>query len=121
MSVRAGYAMQKVHLGFFDAKDRAEIEAKAHEGYERYFNRVRKTIPPERRLEYKLGDGWEPLCAFLGKEVPDVPFPRLDDREAHSKCTTERSCKVLVDSAKKAAPWALVAAAISAAIRYIKG
>lgn len=38
MGVRAGYAMRKVHMGFFDAKDRTEIEAKAREGYERYIS-----------------------------------------------------------------------------------
>ncbi|HYK85498.1 MAG TPA: sulfotransferase, partial [Ktedonobacteraceae bacterium] len=28
-------------------------------------------------------EGWEPLCAFLGVEVPkDKPFPHLNDRES---------------------------------------
>jgi len=30
-------------------------------------------------LEWDPRDGWGPLCAFLGKEVPEVPFPRVDD------------------------------------------
>ncbi|KAI6090408.1 hypothetical protein F4821DRAFT_268004 [Hypoxylon rubiginosum] len=33
-------------------------------------------------LEYKPGDGWAPLCAFLGvkeEDVPTEPFPRSDD------------------------------------------
>lgn len=25
------------------------------------------------------GDGWEPLCAFLGRPVPDEPFPRENE------------------------------------------
>lgn len=29
-----------------------------------------------RLLEWAVEDGWEPLCAFLGKQVPDVPFPK---------------------------------------------
>ena len=40
-------------------------------------------VPIERKLEFRLGDGWEPLCKFLGVEVPDVPFPRVNDREEH--------------------------------------
>ena len=29
-----------------------------------------------RRLGiHEAGDGWEPLCAFLGKPVPDQPYP----------------------------------------------
>jgi hypothetical protein len=36
-------------------------------------------VPKERLLEYELGSGWDPLCAFLGKEVPDVLFPRANE------------------------------------------
>ena len=25
-----------------------------------------------------VAEGWEPLCAFLGKAVPDAPFPRTN-------------------------------------------
>ena len=42
---------------------------------------VRKVCPPERLLEFKLGSGWEPLCEFLGAEVPDVPYPNINDKE----------------------------------------
>ena len=43
---------------------------------------VRRITPKERLLEYKLGSGWEPLCEFLGKSVPDVPFPRINETAA---------------------------------------
>ncbi|XXH04670.1 hypothetical protein Hte_011089 [Hypoxylon texense] len=37
-------------------------------------------------LEYRPGDGWEPLCAFLGVEdVPTEPFPRSDDWAEYKK------------------------------------
>lgn len=26
------------------------------------------------------GDGWDPLCRFLGRSIPDAPFPRLNRR-----------------------------------------
>jgi hypothetical protein len=26
-------------------------------------------------LDIAVGEGWEPLCAFLGHDVPEVPFP----------------------------------------------
>ena len=29
-------------------------------------------------LCWEDGDGWEKLCKFLGKEVPDVPFPHIN-------------------------------------------
>ena len=34
---------------------------------------------PARLLEFRLAGGWAPLCAFLGKDVPDVPFPRFNE------------------------------------------
>ena len=32
-------------------------------------------------LEFNVKEGWGPLCAFLGVEVPDCAFPRLNDKE----------------------------------------
>ena len=41
---------------------------------------VAATIPAEQLLIYQVKEGWEPLCAFLDKPVPDEPFPRTNDR-----------------------------------------
>jgi hypothetical protein len=30
---------------------------------------------------YEVSEGWGPLCEFLGVEVPDKPFPHLNDAE----------------------------------------
>lgn len=30
-------------------------------------------------LVFDVKQGWEPLCKFLGKPIPDVPFPNLND------------------------------------------
>ncbi|KAJ5161555.1 P-loop containing nucleoside triphosphate hydrolase protein [Penicillium capsulatum] len=40
---------------------------------------IRETVSEERLLEYNVIDGWEPLCKFLGKPIPDVPFPAGND------------------------------------------
>ncbi|CAI6013947.1 unnamed protein product [Clonostachys chloroleuca] len=82
--LRSGNALRKCFLGFFNAKSLEEIKSNARGAYDRYFDDVRRLIPEERRLEHKLEAGWAPLCAFLGKEIPDVPFPRLNDRAAHT-------------------------------------
>lgn len=39
---------------------------------------IRSLVPPERFLEWKVQDGWEPLCKFLGKPVPNEPFPYVN-------------------------------------------
>ncbi|KAF2093173.1 hypothetical protein NA57DRAFT_69274 [Rhizodiscina lignyota] len=31
-----------------------------------------------RLLEWDLGDGWQPLCEFLGRDVPNESFPRTN-------------------------------------------
>lgn len=38
---------------------------------------------PEDLLEYRLGQGWGPLCDLFGKPVPDVPIPHVND-DAHN-------------------------------------
>ena len=42
-------------------------------------NEVRRIVPKDRLLEFKLAQGWKPLCQFLGREIPKEPFPHLND------------------------------------------
>ncbi|MGZ4785865.1 MAG: sulfotransferase family protein [Acidimicrobiales bacterium] len=53
-------------------------ESSAKVGYERHLEAVRAEVPAERLVEWTTGDGWGPLCAALGKAVPDVPFPHVN-------------------------------------------
>lgn len=50
-----------------------------------YFERrnaaVLAALPAERVLVFEAKQGWEPLCAFLGVPVPDVPYPRVNSKE----------------------------------------
>ena len=55
--------------------------------YKEHYALVRGLVPPERLLEFDVRQGWGPLCAFLGKDVPDVPFPHVNDgRMFRSRC-----------------------------------
>jgi hypothetical protein len=45
---------------------------------EQHHERVRHIVPATRLLAYRVQDGWEPLCRFLGVDVPDEPFPRVN-------------------------------------------
>ncbi|HTU86281.1 MAG TPA: sulfotransferase [Solirubrobacteraceae bacterium] len=49
----------------------------------RYQEQVQRNIPEERLLVWSVGDGWEPLCRFLEVDVPDTPFPRLNDSKMY--------------------------------------
>lgn len=46
-----------------------------------YTEEVKQHVPPEKLLIFQVKDGWEPLCRFLDRPVPDVPFPHVNDRE----------------------------------------
>ena len=64
---------QKVFGGRVTERDHA-ISA-----FERHNENVRSALPADRLLVYRTGDGWEPLCAFLGIPVPTEPYPRSND------------------------------------------
>ncbi len=49
--------------------------------YEQHNAHVRASVPADRLIEYQPGDGWVPLCAALGVDVPDEPFPRTNSRD----------------------------------------
>ena len=67
----------------FAARFTAAIQdrAAAIAAFERHNARVRRTIPRDRLLEWRPGDGWEPICAALGLPVPNEPFPHINTRE----------------------------------------
>ncbi len=46
---------------------------------------VQKAIPASRLLTFDVAEGWEPLCAFLGCEVPQISFPRLNSTRQFGK------------------------------------
>jgi hypothetical protein len=99
---RAGHAMRKLVFGFFDAKNKKEIKTHGRQAYERFYKELRDNVPAGQLLEYKLGSGWEPLCEFLGREVPDVPFPVSNERDSHAQDVDARRRKVHHDTAKAA-------------------
>lgn len=50
--------------------------------YDAYAEEVKAAVPADRLLIFKVSEGWEPLCAFLGVPKPEEEFPRLNDRSA---------------------------------------
>jgi hypothetical protein len=61
--------------------DRFEDEAHALAIYEAHNARVKREIPRERLLVYEPGQGWEPLCEFLGVPIPETPYPKVNTTE----------------------------------------
>ncbi|KAI1827770.1 hypothetical protein F4861DRAFT_288051 [Xylaria intraflava] len=62
-------------------------------------------------LEFMPEQGWGPLCEFLGVEVPDEPFPKLNERE-----TFQFVKKVII--VKGLLSWAALGAGVWASWRF---
>ena len=73
-------------LEFFDSfmsPMRAHLSDRAYmtEHFREHTAEVTAAIAPERLLVYEAGQGWEPLCAFLGVAVPKTPYPSENSRQ----------------------------------------
>lgn len=55
--------------GRFLDRDHAIRVFQAHESV------IRAEVPSERLLVFRATDGWQPLCEFLGREVPAYAYP----------------------------------------------
>jgi hypothetical protein len=118
MGIPAVQAMRKIHFGFFGAKSHVEIRDRARSVYQSYYRDVRAMVPEERKLEYRIGDGWEPLCRFLDVDVPDVPFPRDNHSASHDQEAKARVRLIWTAGAKVAVPLVLGLIAVWAGLAY---
>ncbi|KAL6713147.1 hypothetical protein ACLMJK_009268 [Lecanora helva] len=50
--------------------------------YQRHMEYLRRELGDDNIHFFNVKDGWEPLCEILGVEVPDVPFPHINDSAA---------------------------------------
>ena len=49
--------------------------------YTEWVSKIIETVPREKLLVYNVKEGWDPLCKFLGVNVPDHPFPRKNNSQ----------------------------------------
>ncbi|KAL6063435.1 Sulfotransferase family protein [Balamuthia mandrillaris] len=73
------------HMPIIDDKQKAVKYFKARD------EEVLRTVPKEKLLVFHPGDGWEPLCKFLGVPIPDEPFPHVNDTEDFKKIVAKLS------------------------------
>jgi hypothetical protein len=72
-------AMRALDEAIFTAFDRQwRDDAAAMAAYDRHLATVRREVPSERLVEWRPGDGWEPLCAALRVPAPNEPFPHVN-------------------------------------------
>ncbi|KAJ2977024.1 hypothetical protein NQ176_g4610 [Zarea fungicola] len=99
-SIKAEVA-RKYHLGWTQSSKTSDIMGNAKSAYERHYKEIRKLVPPEQLLDFKLKDGWGPLCKFLDKPIPqDVDFPRANDSASY-KAFVQRETNISLFNAVK--------------------
>jgi hypothetical protein len=85
------YFVPEMHFGFLindlwdqqtEAKYGVGVGVRSTECYAYHNDHARKVVPKERLLEFKAADGWELLCTFLGKDVPQGKYPHRNGAKA---------------------------------------
>ena len=80
---QTAFLSRKMIYGYFHANTPSQLRQNAREVYQEHYKRIRQATPKNKLLEYRLGDRWEPLCKFLGKNMPEgVPFPKQNEAAA---------------------------------------
>jgi Sulfotransferase domain len=62
-------------------------QQEAMRAYEAHNAAVRAEVPADRLVDWKPGDGWDPICAALGVAVPAEPFPHVNTTDEFRKMT----------------------------------
>lgn len=75
----AAWGNELIWEGTFDGK----IEDRAHAiaVYGAHNAQAQRLCDPSRLLVFEASQGWAPLCEFLGKPIPEEPYPRTNTTE----------------------------------------
>jgi hypothetical protein len=74
------YVMDLIFEYYF----KGDVPEKGESVFMKHNKLVRELAESQKRevLEFELGDGWEPLCDFLRRPMPDMEFPHVNDSES---------------------------------------
>lgn len=111
-----GPASRKMMLGYFQASTPDEMRQNMRQTYDRHHRVLREIVPANQLLEYRLEEGWEPLCRFLGKPVPDTGFPWVNEQAALKEVIRQKVHRQLKAAGLVILPWAVGFVALGAAV-----
>ncbi|KAM3535673.1 hypothetical protein MY4038_001152 [Beauveria bassiana] len=69
-----------VYTGWIGARTAAQARKRLRDLHAAHYAKMRAIVPAENLLDFRLEQGWEPLCKFLDVPVPDAPFPHINER-----------------------------------------
>ncbi len=58
--------------------------------YEAHNQQVIDEVPDDKLLVYEPGQGWQPVCEFLGVPIPDEDYPRVNTTEEFTERWRQR-------------------------------
>lgn len=61
-----------------------DFDANGRKYWQEYNRQIRELSNPDNLLVFELGEGWDRLCAFLGKTVPEVKYPNNDEARSNT-------------------------------------
>ena len=85
---RFGKVFEMVDLAIWQGLFGGRFEDKDHarKVFEQHIEAVKAHVPANQLLVYQVKEGWQPLCDFLGCDVPSEAFPHVNDTAAfHSR------------------------------------
>ncbi|KAL8689049.1 MAG: hypothetical protein Q9218_005186 [Villophora microphyllina] len=100
-------------FGSIDLDDPAQMRDSWLKGYSRAYEEARRVVPKEQRLEFRLDQGWEPLCRFLGTEIPEKPFPHMNDLSNYEAGVKVLIKRMWIRAAKMNVPWVVGSLAVA--------
>lgn len=103
--------LKNLTFGFFRAESWGDVQRNARAVYAEHYAGVRKACEDQRRpmLEFRLDEGWPPLCEFLGKGVPEgVEFPRTNDGRSLNRAVKEHHWRQIRGALVRVFTWTVV-------------
>ena len=95
-----------------------DFEANARRRYKEHYSMVLELAPQGHLLEYQINEGWGPLCHFLGKDKPDLPFPQVNSSDVIMNRFQKLSGTAIASVATRICIGTCATAALHFAIRF---
>ncbi|EKJ75782.1 hypothetical protein NXS19_008432 [Fusarium pseudograminearum] len=112
----AGRSARKQLLGLFQAQTVDEARANARETWERHHRVIREMVPEGQLLEYRMGQGWGPVCEFLDKPVPEEEFPWVNEAAELKRVIKEKIKRNIAEAVGVVLPWVGAMAVVGAGV-----
>ena len=101
-------------------KDFLQHQDHTKEKYLELHEEVRQIVPEDRLLEFQLKQGWAPLCNFLEKDVPEKPFPHVNESAEFNTRMELMGKRTMIRVSKKYLPMFGAAIALAGAWYLLK-